>query len=279
MHESVIRQRLLETRFSLAEVPRPLVEVDELLQELPRRGSVAGCEELCLESARVKDDGARVYCVARGRDEACVAAREVDGATRFSSEQPLALPPGLVAQLWALVDAPGAGLAQAADDADVPELAEQEAQRFTPRLSFVAGARTATVASPGAPSFAVGGQLGLRYWASLYVVPGVAVEVGNVLQQARSFVTAALQGRVELTLWASENRWFLNLPGVSFLMAAMPVLGFGHSVAIGGRALIGAHLTHLGRYPTPFFFEVGFQVLTVDGLDASGFRVGVGVGL
>jgi hypothetical protein len=185
----------------------------------------------------------------------------------------------VVHAFWELLDAPAANEAVALPDSDAPQLAEEEEARFAPRYSLTGGVRTGAVVSPESPAFTFGGQLGLRYWVNLFTIVGGAIEVENVLQQARSVVTLAPQARVELTLWRPENQRMANLPDVSFVMAAEPIFAFGRTLGAGARAVIGVQLVHLGRLPTPFFFELGYQSLEVDKHSLSEVRVALGVGL
>jgi hypothetical protein len=55
-------------------------------------------------------------------------------------------------------------------------------------------------------------------------------------------------------------------------------LAFGEVPAFGFRAALGVSLGHLFSIVTPVMIEVGFQSLTIDGLNASGLRVVVGIG-
>ena len=87
-----------------------------------------------------------------------------------------------------------------------------------------------------------------------------------------------MQGRIELSLWSDDNARFFNLPRLTFLMSGGPLVAFGQKAALGGRAVLGLHLGHLGRFLTPFFFELGFQALEVDEQSATGLRIAVGLG-
>jgi hypothetical protein len=179
---------------------------------------------------------------------------------------------------WSLLDPAGARQAANPDEDDVPQLTIEEEERFTPKWSFVAGARSGVVSAFTDAVFTFGGQLGVRYWASTYLVPGLALELENTVFRDGSEVTLAPQARLELSVWRPENARFFNLPNLSFLMAAEPLFALGSKVTVGGRAVVGVHLEHVGRFPTPFFFEFGFQSLTVRGHDASGLRVAIGIG-
>ena len=279
-HETAIKQRLTQRRFFAArEVKKPLAEIDTFLTSRKQDVVRSWCE-LCLISALTNPDGSRTYCLSSHEEESCVVARSTPlGGTRF---EPVPGAPMASAQvvrsLWNNVDFEASIAAEVNTENQIAELAAEEDEQFTPRWSFIAGAKTGAVVSYDPPSFTFGGQVGFRYWGSLFVVPGAVVEVESMIQAGRNLVTAGAQGRIELTLWSEENARFVNLPRISFLMSGGPLVGFGKNASLGGRAVLGLHLIHLGRFLTPFFFELGFQALEVDEQTATGLRIAVGLG-
>ncbi|MDP2271679.1 MAG: hypothetical protein Q8N23_01425 [Archangium sp.] len=279
-HETAIKQRLTQRRFFAArEVTKPLAEIDTFLTSRKQDVVRSWCE-LCLISALTNPDGSRTYCLSSHEEESCVVARSTpSGGTRF---EPVPGAPMASAQvvrsLWNNVDFEASIAAEVNTEQQIAELAAEEEEQFTPRWSFIAGAKTGAVVSNDPPSFTFGGQVGFRYWGSLFVVPGAVVEVESMIQAGRNLATAGAQGRIELTLWSEENARFVNLPRISFLMSGGPLVGFGKNASLGGRAVFGLHLIHLGRFVTPFFFELGFQALEVDEQTATGLRIAVGLG-
>jgi hypothetical protein len=279
LHEAAIKQRLVQARFYGREVKRPLAEVDAYLGERRQDLTVRTWCDLCVQSAQTLADGARRYCLASRGETACVVARAAsDTSTRFEAEDKPSSTQ-VARALWWAFDPDGAANADLADEHELSRLAWEEEESFTPRWTFLAGAKAGTVVSYDPPSFTFGGQAGVRYWSSLFVLPGAALEIENLLQGGRSFITSSLQGRIELALWSERNTRFLNLPRLTFLMSGGPLLGFGRAPALGGRAVFGIHLDHLAEFVTPFFFELGFQALEVDGQSATGLRVALGIGL
>lgn len=274
-HETLVRQRLLITRLELAEVRQSPEQIDALVQALDPDSKQRGLRRLSITV-----DGSRhVWCVARVDFEGCFTGVAEGTGTRLHATGGYAIVPVLVHAFWELLDAPAANEAAALPDTDAPQLAEEEEARFASRFSLTGGLRTGAVVSTESPAFTFGGQLGLRFWSNLFTIVGGAVEVENVVQQLRNVVTLAPQLRFEVTLWRPENERIANLPDVSFLMAAEPLFAFGHTLAAGARAVIGVQLVHLGRLPTPFFFELGYQSLEVDKHSLSGLRVGLGIGI
>jgi hypothetical protein len=276
-HEREVRTRLLQTRFELSDIPLTLAQVDRKLAALPAAFPGSACQVLCLSTRRT-EGGARVYCLVRQGEQGCVTARPVGDATRLQALRQGSLPPGVLTALWAQLDPEAAAATAGLTEDDSAALAAEEEARFEPRWSFVAGARTGVVSGGTEPTFDFGAQAGFRYWASYFLVPGVALEAAGIGLRREDLLSLAVQARLELSLWSEDNARFLNLPSLSFLMAAVPVLAFGSQTALGARAVIGVHLGHLGQRPLPFFFEVGFQWLTVDRSDVSGLRVAVGLG-
>jgi hypothetical protein len=277
-HESSIKQRLVQTRFFAHEVDRPLTEIDTFLTGTRLVRSKPWCE-LCLVSAITLGDGRRQYCLSSHEEESCVIARAKEGKTLFEPS-PLSPQPSaqVIRELWGHLEHRSAEAAEVITEEEIQSLAADEEEKFTPRWSFILGAKTGAVVSYDPPSFTFGGQAGIRYWGSLFVIPGATFEVESLVQGSRTLVTLGTQGRVELSLWNEENTRFANLPRLTFLMSAGPLVGFGRKAALGGRAVLGLHLLHLGRYLTPFFFELGFQALEVDEQASTGLRIAVGLG-
>lgn len=278
-HEASIKQRLTQTRFFGREFKRPLAELDTFLLAHRQDPARTWCE-LCLVSALTQPDGARAYCLSSRGEDACVVARPVlSGGTRF--EAPASGPPPsgqVIRALWTVVEPESAATSDIVTEDEIAALANEEEERFTPRWSFLAGAKTGTVVSYDPPAFTFGGQVGFRYWGSMFVVPGAALEVESLVQGGRVLAVMGAQGRVELALWSDDNSRFFNLPRLSFLMSGGPLIGFGLQPALGGRAVLGLHLGHLGTFLTPFFFELGFQAIEVDEQSSTGLRIAVGLG-
>lgn len=278
LHENAIKTRLVQVRFFGRELHKPLSEVDQFLTSR-RQDAVRTWCELCVASAESLEGGKRKYCLSARGENACVVAEAVSPTSmKF---EPVERPSSsMVARaLWWAFDPEGAQQADSADANELSRLAYEEEEDFTPRWSFIAGAKAGAVVSYDPPTFTFGGQAGVRYWSSLFVIPGAALEVENMLQAGRSLVQAHLQGRIELALWSDDNPRFFNLPKVTFLMGGGPLVGFGRTPALGGRAVLGIHLDHLGAFITPFFFELGYQVLDVDEQTSSGLRIALGLGL
>ena len=278
-HEASIKQRLTQMRFFAHEVKRPLEEIDTFLTAPSMVRKTPWCE-LCLISAITVENGGRQYCLSSHEEDSCVIARASgEGSTRFeaapNSPQPSAQ---VIRELWDRIEPKGGGDSNESTEEQIASLAAEEEEKFTPRWSFILGAKTGAVVSYDPPSFTFGGQAGFRYWGSLFVIPGATVEIESLVQAGRTIVTTGAQGRIELTLWSEDNSRFANLPRLTFLMSAGPLVGFGHKAALGGRAVLGLHLLHLGRYLTPFFFELGFQALEVDEQASTGLRIAVGLG-
>lgn len=280
LHEASIKQRLTQMRFFGREVKKPLAEIDVFLMNR-RQDVVRTWCELCLVSAQTAADGSRTYCMSSHEEEGCLVARSTpSGGTRFE-QAPVGVQASaqVVRALWSVVDLNGSVESELQNsEHEIDALAADEEEHFTPRWSFVLGAKTGAVVSYDPPTFTFGAQAGFRYWGSLFVVPGAVLEVESMVQSGRSIVALGAQGRVELTLWSDENARFANLPRITFLMSGGPLVGFGRNPGLGGRAVLGLHLIHLARFLTPFFFELGFQALEVDEQSATGLRIAVGLG-
>ncbi|MBL8914557.1 MAG: hypothetical protein JNM17_27885 [Archangium sp.] len=278
LHENAIKTRLVQARFYGRELKKPLSEVDQFLTSR-RQDAVKTWCELCVASAETIEGGKRKYCLSARGENACVVAEAVSPTSmKFEAlEKPSS--PMVARVLWWTFDPEGAQAADSTDQNELSRLAYEEEEDFTPRWTFLAGAKAGTVISYDPPTFTFGGQAGFRYWGSIFVIPGAAIEIENMLQAGRSMVQGHLQGRIELALWSDENTRFFNLPRLTFLMGGGPLVGFGRTPALGGRAVLGIHLDHLGSFITPFFFELGFQVLDVDEQTSSGLRIALGLGL
>ena len=279
LHEASIKQRLTQLRFYAHDLNKPLSDVDTYLMARHQDARRPWCE-LCLVSAQTNPDGSRTYCLSSREEEGCLTARTTpSGGTHFEQAAGGAVAPGqIVRALWNAVDPITAAQSELSSDEQVSALAADEEEHFTPRWSFILGAKTGAVVSHDPPTFTFGGQAGFRYWGSLFVVPGALVEVESMVQAGRNLVTLGGQGRIELTLWTDDNARYANLPRISFFMSGGPLVGFGATPALGGRAVLGLHLLHLARFLTPFFFELGFQALEVDEQSATGLRIAVGLG-
>ncbi|MFO0601170.1 MAG: hypothetical protein U0228_38025 [Myxococcaceae bacterium] len=278
LHENSIKQRLVQTRFFGRELNKPLESVDSYLTNRKEEAVRTWCE-LCVVSAESTRDGGRRYCLSSHAESSCVVAHAASPTTtRFEPDPTSVISSQVVRALWLQLDLDSALKADVSDPNELSELARDEEDAFQSRWSFIAGGKVGAVVSYDPPSFTFGGQLGFRYWGSLFTIPGAIVEVENMLQGGRSLVQAHVQGRVELALWSDENTRFFNLPRISFLMGGGPLVGFGRKPALGGRAVLGIHLGHLSTFVTPFFFELGFQVLEVDEQSTSGLRIALGIG-
>lgn len=278
-HEGFVKQRVLQTRFFNQDVPRSLADIDAVLETLQRDGPVRTACHFCVVSAKTEPDGARRYCFEAYGESGCVRAKSVGPlSTRFEAGQGAPVPTPIVRGLWRMVDEAAAIQANNESEYDIEAIAIEEERRFTPRWTFMGGARTGAVVSTDPPTFTFGGQVGFRYWANYFLITGASVEVENALQTSRSFLTLGAMARAELSVWNDENMHFLNLPFLTFMMSAGPLIAFGRLPAAGVRATVGAHVVHVGRFLTPLFFELGFQSLTVDEQSASGLRVAIGLG-
>jgi hypothetical protein len=284
-HEAQIRQHLLLTRLELADVNHTPEQIDELVRaeseaSTATQAQVNRAVEAPLRLLGTKVDGPRhTWCVAQAELQGCFVGTAEGAHTQIRALGGRPIASSVVRGFWGVLDGPAASEAENLPDSDVPALAEETEQRFAPRWSFTAGARSGAIATSEAPIFTFGGQAGVRYWANMFVIISALVEVENMVQTRGNTPTLAPQLRFEVTLWRPENERYFNLPDISFLMAAEPIFAFGLKPAVGARAVIGVHLVHLGRYPTPFFFELGFQSLEVDRHTASGLRVGLGIGI
>lgn len=277
-HETAIKQRLVETRFFQRDVQRPLPEVDTLLVAHRLPSPRVWCE-LCVVSAETLSTGARQYCLTSHEEKMCVVAKPAGpGTTRFEALEAQHSSGQVIRALWNLLEPQESAAAEVADADELAFIAADEEAHFVSRWSFAVGAKVGAVVSYDPITFTFGAHVGFRYWGSNYVIPGAVIEVENMLQGARSLVTSSALARVELALWSDDNLRFVNLPRVSFMMGFGPLVGFGHEVALGGRAVVGIHLIHLTTFLTPFFFEAGFQAIEVDRQSASGLRVALGLG-
>lgn len=279
-HEASIKQRLTQLRFFAHEVKRPLSEIDTFLIGRRQEAVRTWCE-LCLVSVTTNPDGSRTYCLEAHEEHSCLLARSTPAnGTRFEPAPGPQLSAQVVRSLWNAIEVSSAVEAELSTEEQIDAFALEEEEGFTPRWSFILGAKTGVVVSSDPPGFTVGGQAGFRYWSSLFVVPGALLEVENLVQAGRRTPLGILgaQGRIELTLWSEQNARFANLPRLSFLMSAGPLVGFGRQAALGGRAVLGLHLLHLGRFLTPLFFELGFQALEVDEQASTGLRLAIGLG-
>lgn len=278
LHESAIRHRLVLSRFFAREVHRSWQEVDAALLALHSESVKPFCN-LCVTSAEnTADNTGRRYCVASLGERTCFVVKPSSPTTtRFVAED-VNPSSSVVRGVWLLLEPEVAARAEGADATELSSLALQEEEAFTPRWSFIAGAKVGATVSYDPPTFSFGGQAGFRYWGSLFVVPGALLEIDNNLQNGRSFITSHLQGRVELALWEASNARFFNLPRLSFVMGGGPVVGFGRAPSLGGRAVFGIHLEHLASFVTPLFFELGYQALEVDEQSSSGLRFALGLG-
>jgi hypothetical protein len=167
--------------------------------------------------------------------------------TQFAPSGPEPVSTEVVRAVWALFESEIAATADAATDEELSSLAALESDRFTPRWSFAAGGKVGSVISFEPPTFTFGGQVGFRYWGSNFVIPGAVVEVENMIQAARSLLTASLIARVEFGGVGRRERTLFQSPA--------HLLQHG-----GGDAL-------------------GLQVLEVDEKSSTGLRVALGLGL
>lgn len=278
-HQDLVQQRLVQTRFFGSDVPRALEEVEAVVQERKREGPDASPCRFCLVSSATERDGARRYCFEAFGEPGCVRAREVGpGRTRFEAASVGEVPETIVRELWRLLDEPAAVAAAHHTERDVEAVAIEEERRFVPRWTFLAGARAGAVVSADSPTFTFGGQAGFRAWVNSFLLVGAAAEAESALQNNRSFLTLAPLARAELSVWSDENLRCFNLPFLTFLMAAGPLVAVGRGPSVGVRATVGVHVVHVGRLLTPLFFELGFQLLRADGRSSSGLRVAFGLG-
>ena len=275
-HEQIVASKIINTRFFSRDVERSLDDVDAAL--ISRHVKHTQWCELCSYTIQsVEND--REYCVSSHEEVTCVLATAVGPKrTRFRPVDQKRVSAQVIRALWFALEPEAAEVNDRILGNEVQEEAALEEEQFVPRWSFVAGAKVGTVVSYDPPAFTFGGQVGFRYWGSLFVIPGAAIDVENVLQKDRTFITASPQGRIELALWRDENARFANLPSITFLMSGGPLFAFGKTPAVGGRATFGVHLVHLGPIVTPFFFELGFQTIEVDEIGLTGLRLSLGVG-
>jgi hypothetical protein len=279
VHESLVKAELVQRRFFERDVRRSLSEVDQVLLSRMRPAGRSWCE-LCTVSVDSTPDGGRKYCLSSHEELMCLVAKPVGpGATRFVELHDRAVSANVIENLWAILEPEAARQAEAIGEEELSALASDEEESFVPRWSFAVGAKAGAVVSSERPTFTFGGQVGFRWWASLFLIPGAVVEVESANQGLRTFPVVGVLARVEVSLWRAANLRFWNLPNVSFVMGSGPVAGFGNSPGLGGRAIVGIHMLHQSRYLIPLFFEVGYQVLEVDRQSSSGFRVALGVGL
>lgn len=277
LHEASIRQRVPAQRFFARDVAVPLHVIDTKLMAIrydPRR---PWCE-LCTMRFVVTSPVDREYCLSSREAVSCFHARATS-ATSVHFEAIDGTPSSQVVRaLWLALEPERARPATELTDDEVEIIAENEEENFPPKWSMTAGARVGSVISFDPPTFTFGGSIGFRRWASPFLIAGATLDAENALQGSRNFGVIGVNGRVELTLWEEDNEHWWNLPRVSFFMGAGPLVGIGQSAALGGRAVAGVQLTRLGSFPTPFFFEFGYQALDLDKLTSSGLRVALGLG-
>ncbi len=284
LHEASVKRRLMQARLFHAEVPVSAAEARRRLEERKADAFTAQCT-LCLLSSRPSGDGGTVYCLASGPAQGCVVAQSV-GVDRVRFEpapgEPL-VPGDVVRELWRVMDPPAAAQAavQAAAlaAADVGALAADEEERFQGRWSFFAGGKTSALTGGKELVVGVGAQAGVRRWLGYFLLGGGGLEYESVVFLASTAHSVGLQLRAEISMWEEESAGFFNLPSISIAMTATPLLAFGTRPATGARGAVGLSLAHLRGVWAPLFLEVGYQSLVVDGADASGFRVVMGLGL
>lgn len=280
LHEGLVKQRVLEARLYQAELPRSLAELDALLADRRSTAFNAQCL-LCLTSRTPTADGGALYCLTSLKESGCVKARPA--GPRTTRLEPASGAPQLTAnvarELWRLLDPSGAAAANDEAVVDVPALAAEEEERFEGRWSFFGGARVVTVVTARDPVFAFGAQAGVRRWMSYFLLAGAGLEYENVLFPGRQLSTLGAQLRAEVSIWQDEDAVVLNLPALSFVMSVSPLLAFGTRATPGMRGCVGFSLRRVGEIWTPIFFELGYQSLAVDGLNATGFRAALGFGL
>lgn len=277
MHEAAIRQRVPSQRFLLGEVHLPMRAIDLKLLALRYDPKHPWCE-LCTVRFEVKAPDHREYCVMSRELTSCFEARATAAdRVRFS---PVDGPPHtqVVRALWLALEPERARLAIQLSDDEVEAIAEDEEEHFAPRWTMTAGARVGSVISFDPPTFVFGGTVGFRRWVGPFLIGGATLDAESALQATRGYGAIALNGRIEMSLWEDDNARWWNLPRVSFFMGAGPLVGIGQTAALGGRAVAGIQLTRLGSFPTPFFFEFGYQALDLDKRTSSGLRVGLGLG-
>lgn len=277
LHEASIRQRAPAQRFFARDVEVPLHVVDTKLMGLRYDPQHPWCE-LCTVRFVVTSPVDREYCLSSREEVSCFRAKAtseksvhfegIDGTPRAQ----------VVRALWLALEPERARAAIELTDDEVEVIAEDEEENFPAKWSMTAGARVGSVISFDPPAFTFGGSIGFRRWVGPFLIGGAVLDVENALQGSRNFGVIALNGRIELSLWEEDNERWWNLPRVSFFMGAGPLVGIGQSAALGGRAVAGVQLTRLGAFPTPFFFEFGYQVLDLDKQTSSGLRVALGLG-
>lgn len=275
-HEQIVASKIVNTRFFGRDIERSLDDIDANL--ISRHVKHTQWCELCSYTIR-SVEAEREYCLSSHEEVTCVLATAVGPhRTRFRPVDERRVSAQVIRALWFAIEPEVAEVNERSQYAEIRRAADDEEDSFVPRWTFVAGAKVGTVVSYDPPAFTFGGQIGFRYWGSLFVIPGAALDVENVLQKDRTFITASPQGRIELALWRDENAALANLPSITFLMSGGPLFAFGKTPAVGGRATFGVHLIHLGRIVTPFFFELGFQTIEVDEIGLTGLRLSLGVG-
>lgn len=275
-HQALILERAPVDAFYAREVPVSLRHVDERLTALRYDAARPWCE-LCTTSLKLLGD-AREYCVMSRTQQGCFMARETSpGHVRFLPSRGQ-VPTQVVRALWNELEPGAAAAASMLSDEALEAIAQEEEDSFVPRWSMTASARVGSVVSFDPPAFTFGGSVGFRRWVNPFLIPGATIDVEHAIQGGRSYGAVALNGRAELSLWSDDNaRWF-NVPRVSFFMGGGPLVGIGFTAALGGRAVAGVQLNRLGPFPTPVFFEFGFQVLDLDRKSVTGLRVSLGAG-
>lgn len=278
-HERLVAQRLVQTQLFSADLPVPLVQADALL--IARRADQAlGPCEPCLLSLKPLSHTSRRVCTLVGEREGCVVITGTPGGVRLSAvpgDPPL--PAEVARALWAVLDPRGAAAATAQADQAVPLLAAEEEEAFTPRPGAFATVRSSVVMRGDKAHFGFGGQAGARVWVNYFLVLGLGVEGEfNVVPFSPGYATFGPHLRGEVSLWREENVRLFNAPFLSVVMSVTPLIAAVRGVPAGVRAMFGLQLSRVGRFPTPLLFEVGFQSITVGGLDATGPRVALGFG-
>lgn len=277
MHEASIRQRIPAQRFLARDMNVPLHVIDNKLMSIRYDPKRPWCE-LCTTRFVVTSPVDREYCLMSREQFSCFHAKATsENSVHFDA---LDTTPSsqVVRALWLAFEPERARAAIELTDDEVEAIAEDEEENFPPKWSMTAGVRVGSVISFDPPAFAFGGSIGFRHWVGPFLIAGATFDAENVLQATRTFGVFALKGRIEFALWEEDNARWWNLPRVSFFVGAGPLIGVGQTAALGGRAVAGIQLTRIGSFPTPFFFEFGYQALDLDKLTSSGLRIALGLG-
>jgi hypothetical protein len=192
--------------------------------------------------------------------------------------EPAQFPPSLVRELLALFDKSRAPLVTEAIEKEVALRADAADAQFEPRSTFVAALRSGVITGSRTPVFTIGGQLGYRSWRNDSFLLGGQLEAENIIFSQTTRFMMGLMARADIAQWKALDARFFNLPAPALYLTTGPVLAFGEVPAFGFRAALGVSLGHLFSIVTPVMIEAGFQSLTIDGLNASGLRVVVGIG-